>query len=320
MNPPSVLTVPVDLGGIWHYGWAIGLIGLVLMLLKPSISTALGWYFLSRAIWIIEAPLLPFGDYTRAFQASAGAAATEMLLVFFSAVFLFYYGRPKWLKYWQSGLVVIECAMVWAFHAGLLGWQSFDCALIALCLPQVRPRWLWLLALATILTHHGSTAFAILLIQVLVFEPEYFGFAAMGFFVLAFYYSTGPLFDGLERLHAWHRYMKFWASDWHQVVFGTGPGSFMWISLLIDKFQPPLFLQMHNDWLQILFEEGVIGFGLVASAFSSVVWNTRKNKRILAQVLSVGVFALTYHPLRFFPSAFVIAMIFCEALRFEVSP
>lgn len=316
MTTPSVLTIPVDLGGIWHYGWAFGLLACLAMgfsrrrdWLNPA--TVLLCYFVGRAVWILEAPLLPFGDYTRAFQATAGQAAIEIVLVYLGArAFVRAFGRTPRLA---SYLVWFEIFMVWANHAGLLGWESFDCALLALTLPFITARVPIAVALITIFTHHGMTAYLILAAQVLALWPECFPAAIWGAILLGFAHHRGAMLDGLERWHAWTRMMSLWASDSRNYLFGTGPGSFMWISLLRDNFQPPLFLQLHSDWLQILFEDGLVGLGLILGLFISTAVYVRKRRKALALVLGCGAFGLTYHPLRFFPSAFTIMVIFILA-------
>ncbi len=97
-------------------------------------------------------------------------------------------------------------------------------------------------------------------------------------------------------------------------IAGVGPGSFMWCSLLIDKFKEPMFLQMHSDWLQLAFEEGIVGILLVIATVLIAVKRALSNKRVLMGIAGASVFALTYHPLRFFPSAIMLALIFSEAL------
>lgn len=319
---PSVLTIPVDVGGIWHYGWAVGLILFLFFSIfsfrdriPVGVKICLA-YFVARALWILEAPKLPFGDYTRAFQATAGQTVAEIILLSV-AVLAF----KKHFRSIAIGVALIEIAGIWFLRAGLLGWESFDSALLALCIPFVGLDWLVVTSVITILAHHGSTALLILFVYTLVerWQAAVLALPVLG--TIAYIHANGRWLDGMERLQTWFRFMKFWSTDYWNVAFGTGGGTFMWISCLLDKFKPPIFLQLHNDWLQILFEDGVVGLGLALCVF---YWSyerskylTRFSKRIRAGILGAGVFALTYHPMRFMPSAFIIGLIFATAITAE---
>lgn len=307
----NVLTVPVDLGGIWHYGWAVGLVGLSFIKLKEHRFLTCAWaFFIGYAVWIAEAPLLPFGDYTRAFQATAGQAAIEIALLVWAAIRL-----RKHIMLFATVITIIEQPLVWINHAGLMGWESFDCALIALCIPFVDRR-MWVTTVTgiiTILFHHASTAQLMLAAEMIAICPALTPVVLVPLSFVMYWHHHGPWLDGMERVHTWIRMMKFWATDWKNIAIGTGPGSFMWISCLVDNFKPPIFLQMHNDWLQILFEEGMLGLGIAITLFYRAVQRCAKRDDFRAGVLGAAAFALTYHPLRFFPSAFMIAMVFANA-------
>ena len=143
------------------------------------------------------------------------------------------------------------------------------------------------------------------------------------FFFLAFcaylqvdtYGVKVPLFNYAERLSIYSRYMKWWTSAWPFVVFGVGPGTFMWMSLLIDKFTPPLFLQMHSDWLQVLFELGIVGALLAIVSYVRALARAKNDTAQLAAVVGIGAFALTYHLFRFFPPAVLVVMILLRGVR-----
>ena len=69
-----------------------------------------------------------------------------------------------------------------------------------------------------------------------------------------------------------------------------------------DPGQPPLWLFMHNDWLQIGFEMGVVGLVLCLALFVQTL--ARAPKRLRPIVAGCGAFMLTLSPLHFFWSAF----------------
>lgn len=320
MNP---LTTTIDLGGIWRLGlfavtslcavhWALNYKPRALRL--PLEARLLWAYALVYALFILEYPAVPFGLYHTAFQATSGQAVAEILLIPLGALL-----APRWIWKGVAAVVVVEALCVWFNHEGrgLMGWPSFDNAFMAMCLPFV-PLPVQALAVFTIVTHHGSTALVIIFMQLLavaVHRPKFRKFAAAALPVLvliAYAHHEGPWFDSGERLQAYERYMTFWSKHWRFVVMGSGPGTFMWMSLLIDKFVPPLFLQMHSDWLQITFELGLVGLALTGLIWVKAVAAAWPNERVLAGVLGVAAFGLTYHPLRFAPAAFVVCLVIKE--------
>lgn len=324
----------MDIGGIWRSTFFIGEVFLLAMVMYnriPRIVFALWFYSIVQALYILEFPALPFGDYNTAYQATAGQVVTELLIIPLS----FFLLKPKVYKWiWRAiPLVVLyEIYAIWvhseARPMGLMISPSFDSAFISLALPFM-PLWIALPVIITVVTHHGSTALLILLAEAFAWgivsltkKPRkkqiaiFLGLSVLAGAILgvAYVHSHSQLFDGMERIAAYKRYMKFWAQDWHFITFGVGPGSFMWTSMMIDKWTPPLFLQMHSDWLQILFELGTVGFLLVCGVFFTALKNVWGKLKLMAALFGVAAFALTYHPLRFFPPALLVGLIFYEAL------
>lgn len=57
-------------------------------------------------------------------------------------------------------------------------------------------------------------------------------------------------------------------------------------------------MQLHNDWLQILFELGFVGLVLSMGVFLGLLWRARRHPEVFALVCGLGVMGLGYHPLR----------------------
>ena len=273
-----------------------------------SLPAQMLWaYTLVSALFILEFPLAHFAPYTSAFQAQAGQIVAEVVFIPLLAMML-----HRWIGYaipWAAGAA---CLAVWFNVPGFLNAPSFNTAFAAACVPLI-PWWVRLPVLVTICAHHGSTAMLIVGVQLLAYcrAPKFFaGWAvlAAGLAWIAHTHS-GALFDGGERLEHWHRYMEFWAREPRWVILGVGPGSFTYIAAMLDKFQAPLFLQMHSDWLQILWELGAAGLVLAVFTFGDAVKRAWKDPDALASVLGIGAFAITYHPLRYLPTALLTAWI-----------
>lgn len=329
MNSSSLLTVQLDPGGVWLTAFSLVLaMAASLFVWDVCNRFKLGW--VERLTWVPMAmyavlwttfpfakPL--FGVYTFPFQSSAGFALAAILLVPYMALL-----APRYALEWVllPVMVIFEIGCVWLHKPGLMVAPSFNTALVALCLPYI---WwpLQIAGLLTIVTHHGSTALLIVAAELLAYAWMHKrlawyveGMALAGCLMLIF--KPGDFMLGShERLAAWGRYMHFWASNWRYITLGVGPGSFTWVSCLVDKFIPPLYLEMHCDILQILFEYGMVGFGLVAALWGKAVWKSRADAATLAGVLGTAAFGLSYHALHFAPTLVVIALIFRNALVVE---
>lgn len=324
MNP-NILFTQIDPGGIWHLAWFFGLAILMILGMKKHVLEAkvLWLYIFIYALFILEYPAPHFKAYTLAFQTTAGQLCVEMWILTASVVIF----GEKFLKFvpWAVGWTI---ACVWGHYEGLLIAPSFNTAFIALSLPFL-PSWLFLIALLTILTHHGSTALLIIAAQAFAHVLKksdtlrLFFILVISLVSIAYLHHTGAWFDGAERLEKYERLMRFWfygmdwripyalptQPHWAWVLFGVGPGTFMWFSLTLERFKGNLFLQMHSDWLQILWELGVVGLGLTIAVFMRAAKNAWSDQKLLSALFGCAAFGLTYHPMRWFPTALLTTLI-----------
>lgn len=316
----NVLTIAIDYMGTWHIHLFFGTAICALLLLE-GYRKRIGWaatllwiYAVISALYLVEFPDLPFGNYTRAFRATAGESLAELLLI--PTAILTFRWRIWNLIPWLTGWTI---ACIWMGWNGPLMAASFNAALVALCIPFV-PHWMKALGIATILSRHAGTAQLILCTQLLALAVHdrrirrllIPGTVLLG--CLVYIYRQGDVLAGQGRLGIWTRTLTVWAENWRTIIFGMGPGSFMWVSLMVDKFQIPAFFHMHSDVLQVLFELGLIGLSLALCTLYRAVRNVWDSPRLLAAVFGAVAFCATYHPFRFFCSAFVMGLIFKECL------
>ncbi len=320
-----LLTTQVD-RGIWGYGvYVVTLLALALIISRHlkaigPLATALWLYVAMRALYIVECPVTLFGDVNNVFVSTAGQCLAEVILIPLAVLSLSEKGID-WFWRLARLAVVIEMACIWSHHSGLLIAQSFGSAFIALCLPFM-PLWIIVPAVITILTHHGSTAYLVLIAEILALALRskrfrWYAVIAIPTFLGASYaHTTTHSFDSWERIAAWKRFMGFWWGHGYWVrAFGIGPGSFMWMSMVIDDFKNPIFLHMHSDWQQIPWELGILGLILALGTWASAVMRSWENPRVLAAVFGTAAFCTTYHPTRFGPTALSISVIFAMALK-----
>lgn len=126
-------------------------------------------------------------------------------------------------------------------------------------------------------------------------------------------------------------YKLFLKELYHQGkwVFGTGPGTFRVLSaqiqinhnFMIDmKTQTGwLWLWMHSDFLQALFEGGIIYFVLCVGLYTECMVRMYKNqdREFLSFGMGLGVMGALNYPCRYFPTAFLCAYFLVVALLRE---
>ena len=293
-------------------------------------------YLLIYCAFIFEFPLNQYGDFQRCFESNAAQTFIEALCI---PLLAFVFRDQAWKA--LHSFVCFEIVAVWFRIPDFFTAPSFATAFIALSIPFVCNR-IRFFGLLTILFHHGSTALVIIAFELLAYGwikreklkeyvQEFFaGGIVIVLFLIALIQNKSDLFLGSEsRIQVWTRFMCEWAYSWHyalidplkihfrNILIGTGPGSFMWISLIRDHFKTPAFMQLHSDVLQIIFELGLIGFILSFALFFRAVNKVKENAKLLAGLLGTLAFCLTYHPLRYGLSATLIALIFVDSLSYK---
>lgn len=139
-----------------------------------------------------------------------------------------------------------------------------------------------------------------------IFYFKYWGLAVSGVAALVGYALQGQfLINSSGRFHVWETSMRFfWQSV--DIVRGAGLGSFkmhgpglqMAEAVLNNSERFPAFLTMHNDWLQILFELGLLGFVGVGLVYAEALYKARKKFEVRSSLIMFGVMAFIQMPLR----------------------
>jgi hypothetical protein len=81
---------------------------------------------------------------------------------------------------------------------------------------------------------------------------------------------------------------------------GGGLGSFYVVGpALSSHANAPVFVWLHSDWFQTLFEQGVIGFVLVAAMYAHALWQTRKTSDLFPTLTAYAAFGVANMPLRY---------------------
>lgn len=107
------------------------------------------------------------------------------------------------------------------------------------------------------------------------------------------------LFDSNGRGMAWHLSFAWWQMhSFFWKLLGAGSGSFSLIGPELTKPTGYRWFWMHSDWLQILWEQGVIGIILAFSCFGLFLWRARRHW-VFYSLIAYGFVALANMPLRY---------------------
>lgn len=108
-----------------------------------------------------------------------------------------------------------------------------------------------------------------------------------------------PKFISDERILIWSRALNWW--DFYIGPWGgAGMGSFEWLGPMVDigRGDNRIYI-LHNDWLQTLFECGIIGISLLVVSYTYVLFKI-KDIADRATWLALGAAMCLYYPLHAF--------------------
>lgn len=110
------------------------------------------------------------------------------------------------------------------------------------------------------------------------------------------------MFHKLDRLKFWPIVLKWWID--HKMLFiGAGNGTTWMLGPIIQKsggmpVDQGFWVWFHNDWLQVLFEQGVIGFILALLAALLTAYRAFKTKQhaLFAAIIAYCVYCFGMYP------------------------
>lgn len=138
------------------------------------------------------------------------------------------------------------------------------------------------------------------------------------------------ILDSSGRYTVWRDSFKFWLNQGDSLnpphippFFGSGIGSFFMYGPTIqlqDTLKAggnsrEIFIWMHNDWAQILFETGYIGLLLTLLVFGVALFKSRKIPVIFSSLLTLGCLGFIQMPLRHFSFASLCLFLITRAFK-----
>jgi hypothetical protein len=213
--------------------------------------------------------------------------------------------------------------------------SSFDSTIVAICYPLVlllefpSPSTKWIsraIPVLAIFAAHGSVGVGGLCLGlVILYMRKSWKLLSIPVVLFAIATWLDPLiFSDSLRFICWKWSMNYWAHlPLLTRIFGTGLGTFSilgpYIQILTHSQMNNWYLEMHNDWLQCLFELGYLGLTIIGSLTLYLIYklyrSTHENSPyLLASVVTYAACALMYYPTRNIISASIGVILIKSAL------
>ena len=116
------------------------------------------------------------------------------------------------------------------------------------------------------------------------------------------------------RVDTWIVLMSWWVKNANPFI-GTGFGTYEWLGPISQQKTSDLFLWMHNEYLQVLYEGGAVGFSLLFCLWTTLMWRARNTPWLFSTFCAISMCMMTQFPLRFALSQIFILLVFVDAIR-----
>lgn len=304
------------------------------------------FYVLASSVTIFQNPVSLYEYAQDKMDVVSARAFAATILV---TLFVITAGPRARRRAWQAleMLVLFNAALVVWYGNGLFHANSVDAAFTVMAIPvlwfrrgsilrrrvrlgYIRFFGLLLLPLAAVLRGGGSTApFAAVaaIVGALIAHRKISikKLVMTAIVILTIGLLIGWLLNGDElldsngRSYSWRLFMAWWLTNANWWV-GTGSGTFEWLGYGIKSANEgkaaveAIFIWFHNDYLQVLFEQGIIGLTLIGGLWAQTLWKARARPWLFSSLSACSVIMLTHFPLRFFITQLFITLLVDEAL------
>jgi O-antigen ligase len=318
---------------VWRIHMFIGMVFVSLffpLLFKDKIHKsfiALWIYGLMSAVWIGFFPM----TYKREFvtlelstMAKQGALQSFVMMAIVPAVLL---NAGKNLARYLSWISVLNLGLVLVFNFGIFNVNTMDVTAMAIgsiYLASQEDKTFFDKLMAVIGAFgigyiKGSTGLICLFAGLIYlmsrkFSKKYIILGSVSGFISLYFVLKYLNIKSFEyRIEGWKAVMGWWKGH-APVWFGMGPGSFEWLAPFIKIPTGEVYLWMHNDYLQFLFEYGYLGMILALLVLCVAVY--KSFSMYLFPAVMVSLLAMAgYFPGHFFLSQCLMMLILFESLK-----
>lgn len=228
------------------------------------------------------------------------------------------------------GIMILDSIWLLCGHDyGILNAHSFDTAIMACLMPYVfylswpqdgrtfAARFFAGFAFPICILVKGGTTGIVILSAVSGFGLYYFKHyktlaivAALG--IGSVILKCPTFLDPNGRIEMWNTYFKWWSAN-IDPLFGSGLGSFEWMGPAF-QISDQRYLFMHNDFLQVLYETGFVGLGLLCAVIYRAAKIAYKNPFQISSLVAIVIAMLTYFPLHYFISQCIVALLLTQII------
>lgn len=312
---------------LWPLVGFLVLMAIVLVRSKFTFRTTLYVYLVIHTAALVFWPYESIGILGDMFKYQLRSSHAQSLAYLLLLPLIFDRCFPtRWLWRSISWVFIIDAVAILFGWRGITWGLSFDSAFIALLLPTFyRPTWyhrvLTALALVAIYKVGGATAYLVIGLMLVGAAITYKNWLWLTICCPLFavgYWSLGyELYRSPGRLAMWVAWFKWWLHSANHYI-GTGPGSFEWLANTIYS-DTGGYTFAHNDYLQILFECGIVGIVLALGTIVEALWSLRRNHVIFTTAVGYLAFMCTYSPLHVFPGMLLAILIFVGARNARIT-
>lgn len=316
---------------MWAWeAYGIVLFCVVLMLLRFSFWRLMVAGFFVSGLRVFVSPLPPFRAedpaWVGAFDRSAGSTISLGALYVMSA-----FSAPALVLDVFFDLVALVNAL-WIliggffFHAPygvLLNASMSGCFAVALiphlCRGKHWPPVTIILSAAAALVAAQSQPVGLffLLLTLVAFQEGAYLWACLPIIALPFigqWITNGDLYKSSGRFGMWAIAMGFWRKHC-DTLLGAGAGAFAVTGPYFSRHLTEQFIWLHSDWLQILFEQGVIGLVLSVGFFIYLMVVSKREVQLSVGIC--GAWMLANMPFHYPLSALYLVYVMRKALAGE---
>lgn len=251
-----------------------------------------------------------------------------MLLIYLPALWTLPNKIHRYFMFGLGCLLVFDFVWMNQFGWGVLfTWPSFETAMAALVLPFLyheRDRHHNVIAVilwAYIAYYHGTTGllcgiFGLVAYLLCIRQWWVAIIPGLTLPLVLWMHGPGPRTSG--RIEAWTTYMDWW-EHFANPVWGLGTGAAEWVIPFISwKPDATALAQtmnlMHNDWLQIVFDTGLVGLLSSLIIYTWALYRLWPKPQYFATAVAFGVAMLSYFPLHYAVGQVIACFLLTEAV------
>ena len=180
-------------------------------------------------------------------------------------------------------------------------------------------KFILLFVIFAIFYRKGATGVLTLILSCIAYfvadkKPKKSLWAVLILLAIGAYTQKGELLDDSGRFGPWINFVEYWQHNLN-IWIGSGSGSFEWLGYEADKNPKSVFLWAHNEYIQVLFEQGLIGFTLLCILMTRLVVRSYRDPLHFSLLVGICFSSLFQSPFRFVYSQVLFLVIILEILE-----